>query len=75
MPRALFEAVFTSSGGFGVAGALLGGLARSGKILRRVDQRHVRKRLWEIADQPSCSRIVFFREQPEVVADREQPVE
>src|SRR5215211_2897967 len=46
-----------------------------GKLDRAVDQRQVGKRLWEVADQPLCPRVVLLAQQPHVVAQREQPLE
>ncbi len=41
----------------------------------RVDQGHVREGLREVADHPSGERVVFLREQTELVAQREQALE
>src|SRR5438046_3044794 len=40
-----------------------------------VDQPHVRERLRKVADLAPALWIVFFREQPHVVAQRQQPFE
>lgn len=45
------------------------------QIEGRVDQRDVGEGLREVADLPAISRIVFLREQPEIVAQRQQAVE
>src|SRR5919107_1015492 len=47
----------------------------TGKLERAVDQRQVGKRLWKVAYQPLCPRIVLFAQQAHVVAQREQPLE
>src|SRR6266568_1230106 len=51
------------------------GLVRTRERARRVHQRHVGERLWEVADEPARGRVIFFSEQPDVVANREQPLE
>src|ERR687890_2780651 len=33
------------------------------------------KRLWEVAHQALCARVVLFAEQPNIVAQREQPLD
>src|SRR5215213_1200574 len=51
-------------------------LTRSvGESERAVDQRQVRQRLREVADQPLCTRVVLLAQQPHVVTQREQPLE
>src|SRR5438034_1287087 len=46
-----------------------------GEVRRGVDDRGVREGLREIAEQPPPGRIVFFGEQAEIVADRQQALE
>ena len=55
--------------------ALLRRLRRARQVVRGVDQRDVRERLREVADQPLASRVVLLGEQADVVAQREQPFE
>jgi hypothetical protein len=43
--------------------------------MRRIDQRDMRERLREIADLPAGSRVVFLRQQSEIVAQIEKPLE
>jgi hypothetical protein len=40
-----------------------------------VDQRHVAERLWKVSDQPAGCGVVLLRQQSDVVAQREQPLE
>ena len=40
-----------------------------------IDQRHMGERLREVADQPPRVDVVLLRQQPDVVAQRQQPVE
>jgi hypothetical protein len=47
----------------------------SRKIAGGVDDRNVRQRLREIADQVSATAIIFLGQQPDVVAQREQSLE
>ena len=35
----------------------------------------MRESLGEVADQPAARGVVFFGEKPEIVADRQQPLE
>ena len=55
--------------------ALLDWSARLQKIMRRIDHRQMRKRLGEIAKLPLADRIVFLRQQPDVVAQGHQALE
>jgi hypothetical protein len=41
----------------------------------RPDEGEMRERLRKIAELPPCLRIVFFREQADIVAPREQALE
>jgi hypothetical protein len=43
--------------------------------MRCVDEGQVRKGLREVAQLPSCDRIVFFCEQTDVVAIGQEPIE
>ena len=43
--------------------------------MRRIDQSDVRERLREIADLPAGSRVVFLRQQSNIVAEVEKPLE
>ena len=45
------------------------------QVVGRVDEPDVRERLREVAEQPFRGRVVFLRDQAEVVAEREQPLE
>ena len=45
------------------------------EIERGVDQRDVREGLREVADQPARRAVVFLGQQPDVVAQRQQPLE
>ena len=38
------------------------------EVVSRIDQRDMRERLREIADLPACSRVVFLRQQSDIVA-------
>src|SRR5260221_1670241 len=58
-----------------VAGALLYRLPAVGEVERGRDEGDVREGLREIADQPPGLRIIFLGQQPEVVAQPEQPLE
>src|SRR5215472_257514 len=40
-----------------------------------VDQSQVRETLWKISKLPAGDWVVLFSEQPEVIPDREQPLE
>jgi hypothetical protein len=56
--------MFPPSGG----GALFGRAFAAGQIEGGVDQRYMRKRLRKIPDLALCARIIFLRQQAEVVA-------
>ena len=43
--------------------------------MRRIDEREMRERLGEVAKLTTAMRIVFFRQQPDVVAQRQQALE
>src|SRR5207248_7027097 len=45
------------------------------EIARGVDQRHVGEGLRKIPEEPSMRRIVLLGEQPDVVAERDEPLE
>src|SRR5205085_1609539 len=45
------------------------------QVMRRIDQSDVRERLREIADLPAGSRVVFLRQQSNIVAQVEKPLE
>ena len=45
------------------------------QVERGLDQRHVAERLREVADLPRVPRVVLLAEQPDVVAQRQQPLE
>src|SRR5437762_10611307 len=47
----------------------------SSEIERRIDQRDVRERLGEIAHLTLRPRIILLGEEPDVIAEREQPLE
>src|ERR1035441_4927672 len=53
----------------------MGTTAHAGSALQiegRSDQRNIREGLGKVADQPSALDVVLFREQAQVVAQREQ---
>ena len=58
-----------------MAGALLGGVGGMGEIAGRGRERDVREGLREIADLALAARVVFLGEQPDIVGEREQPLE
>src|SRR2546423_6894816 len=45
------------------------------QVMRRIDQRDMREGLREIADLPAGSRVVFLRQQSEIVPQVEKPFE
>src|SRR4051812_29579763 len=49
--------------------------ARTFHRAHRGDQREVREALREVADLAVIARVPLFGEQPEVIAQREQPIE
>jgi hypothetical protein len=51
-----------------VPGTLLARLRGSGDIVRRVDERNMRKCLGEVANQTLGARVIFLREQADIVA-------
>src|SRR5205085_9016771 len=55
-----------------LARSLMYGLGGMTQVVCGVDQRHVRERLREVAYLPAQARVVFLRQQPEVVAKLEQ---
>src|SRR5271155_59202 len=55
--------------------ASLRGTFRQRQIVRRVDQRHMRKCLREISHLPLPDGVVFLGQQPHVVAQGKQPLE
>src|SRR5437868_2214304 len=54
---------------------MLGWSISPGQVMRGIDQRDMRERLREIAHLPAGSRIVFLRQQSEIVAQIEEPLE
>ena len=48
---------------------------RADKVVGCVDQRQMRKRLRKVAKLPSGGGVVFFRQQSDVVAQRQEPLE
>jgi hypothetical protein len=58
-----------------MAGALLRWFLHSAQIMGRIDERNVRKRLGEIADEPLGFGVVFLREEAYIVAQRQQSLE
>src|SRR5690349_2953107 len=58
-----------------VAGALLARLSRVADIVGRIDERDVRERLRKIAQLALSARVVFLGEQPNIVAQADEPVE
>src|SRR5918992_499270 len=55
--------------------ALLCGFLALAQVERGVDERHVRKRLREVAEQAPRDRVVFLGEEANVVGEAEQPLE
>jgi hypothetical protein len=45
------------------------------QIERGVDESNVTEGLWKIPEHPSCPRVVFFRKQPDIVAQPQEPLE
>src|SRR3954452_24190418 len=45
------------------------------QVMRRIDQSDVRKRLRKITDLPAGSRVIFFRQKPDIIAQLEEPLE
>jgi hypothetical protein len=64
-----------AAGRFLALGPMLGWSIRPRQIMRRVDQSDVGERLWEIPDLAAGSRIVFLRQQSNIVAQIEKPLE
>ena len=56
-------------------GTLLAWLRRMSDIVCRVDKRDMGERLREVADQALSAGVVFLREQADVVAQADQPLE
>src|SRR5688572_12606196 len=56
-------------------GALMRRAVRLHEIECRVDETDVREALREVADEPLRVRVVLFREEPQVVAQRENAFE
>src|SRR5438270_10021687 len=56
-------------------GPMLRGSVGPTQIMRGVDQCDMRESLRVVSHLPPCRWIVFFGEQTEIVAQREQPIE
>jgi hypothetical protein len=54
---------------------LVSGFLGEKEIVCRIDQSDVRKRLWEVADEPLRPRVVFLRQETDVVAEPNQSLE
>jgi hypothetical protein len=54
---------------------MLRGSVGPSQIMRGVDQRDMREGLRVVAHLLACPRIVFFGEQTDIVAEREEPLE
>src|SRR5262245_19128304 len=54
---------------------LMSRLARATQIVRGIDERDVRERLREVSDLSPALDVVLLCQQPDVVADGEQPLE
>src|SRR5579864_4914254 len=57
------------------AAAMFGWAAAARQVARRVDQRDVRQSLRKVAKLTAGARIVFFGQQPDIVAPRQQTFE
>src|SRR3546814_7233092 len=55
--------------------ALLGRLVGAAQVLGAVQKRDVRERLREISHLPARGGVIFLREQPHIVAQRQEPLE
>src|ERR1044072_6154083 len=62
-------------GSLGKLGALLRGFLGARQVERRVDQRDVRERLWEIAEVAVCARAIPFAQEPNIVAQADEAFE
>src|ERR1700730_2857592 len=58
-----------------VSGTLLAWFRRTGDIVRRVNKRNMGECLGEAANQTLSASVVFLREQADVVAQADQPLE
>ena len=57
------------------SGALFGGSLAARKVERGVDQRNMRERLRKVPELASEPRIVFLRQEADIVAQRHEPLE
>src|SRR6188474_1919361 len=68
-----------ASGGPSSVGLLVGAVLRrpalAGQVAGGVDEAHVAHRLGEVPEEPARGGIVLLGQEPDVVAEREQPLE
>src|SRR5687768_2184315 len=56
--------------------AMFGGTAAAPmEVSRCVDQSDVREGLRKVSQLAPCGRVVLFRQQPDIIAERQQPLE